>query len=166
MSKFIEKEKRRMKREYGYDYMDPLSDVIFKSIFMLDKDYTMIKILVKELLGINFQVIKVRHPGFIARGKNKRGEETDYYFEIDNKKITIECNKKLDKDLIDRNKSHIRRMIVDSDDFEVVQINYDNYDILHENKPVYKFSLKEENSDSELYKELVQIFHINLFYIN
>ena len=106
-----------MKREYGYDYMDPLSDVAFKSLFILDKNFTIIKILVKQLLGIDFKTIKVRHPGFVAKGKNKKGEETDYYIEIDNKKITIECNRKKDGDLLDRNKSHLRRMIVDSDDF-------------------------------------------------
>ena len=48
--------------------------------------------------------------------------------------------------------------------FEVVQINYDNYDILKKNKLVYKFSIKEENFDSDLYRELIQIFHINLSY--
>ena len=164
MSKYVENEKKRMKREYGYDYMDPLSDTVFKSIFILDKNYTIIRILVKELLGIDFQSIKVRHPGFIAKGKNKKGEESDYYIEIDNKKITIECNRKYAYDLLDRNKSHLRRMIVDSDDFEVVQINYDNYDILKKNKPVYRFSIKEETYDSDLYKQLIQIFHINLSY--
>ena len=77
MSRFVEEEKRKMKREYGYDYMDPLSDVAFKSLFTLDKNFTIIRILVKELLGIDFKTIKVRHPGFVARGKNKKGKSTN-----------------------------------------------------------------------------------------
>ena len=164
MSSFVDTERKRIKEELGYDYMDPLSDVAFKSIFTMDKKHTLIKILAKEFLEVDLNNIKVRHPGFIAKGKNKKGEETDYYFEIDNKKVTIECNRKYNAQLFERNKSHLRRSIIDSNDFEVVQINFDGYDILNLNKAVYKFYIKEESTDSDLYKELIQIFHINLSY--
>ena len=164
MSNYVVKIKKKMKEEFGYDYMDPLSDVVFKSIFSKDKNHILIKILVKELLGIEFNSIKVKHPGFVAKGKNIRGEEADYYFEVDNKNITIECNKKFNVDLFERNISHLRRMIIDSDEFNIVQIHFDNYDIEGRKKKVYKYNLREESINSNLYKDLISIYHINLSY--
>ena len=144
--------------------MEPMKDIVFKSIFKLDKEHIIIKTLAKELLGVELESFKVEHPGFIAKGKNKKGEIADYYCEINGQKITIECNRKLDSALFARNINHLRRMVVDYG-FDICQINFDGYDILGENKLVYEFKMQEVEGSSNLYSNLLKIYHINLKYL-
>lgn len=145
-----------MERQEETDSNSLLSDKIFKSILNMDKKHILITILVRELLNIEVKSFEVKHPGFIVKGKNKKGEETDYYCEVNGHTITIECNKNFSKILLERNISHLRRMIVDKG-FGVTQINFDNYDIENKNKLIYKYNLT-----GDFYSNLINIYHINL----
>ena len=102
-----------MRLENKEIYMNPMRDIVFKSILKLDEDHIIIKTLVKELLDIELTSFKVEYPGFIAKGKNNKGEVADYYCEVNGQKITIECNRIKTPYLLQRNLSHLRRMIVE-----------------------------------------------------
>ena len=156
-------EKQFLREEAKYDYIDPMSDVVFKSIFKSDKDHFLIKVIVKELLGIELKEFEEKDPGFIAKGKNKKGEVCDYYVKVNDKYISIECNRIYSKKLIERNISHLRRMIIENS-LEVIQINFDSYDIEKKGKGIYKYSIREESIESRIYSGLIKIFHINLSY--
>ena len=156
-------EKQFLREEAKYDYIDPMSDVVFKSIFKSDKDHFLIKVIVKELLGIELKEFEEKDPGFIAKGKNKKGEVCDYYVKVNDKYISIECNRVYSKKLIERNISHLRRMIIENS-LEVIQINFDSYDIEKKGKGIYKYSIREESIESRIYSGLIKIFHINLSY--
>ena len=146
-----------------YDYFNPMNDIIFKSILKGDKNHIIVKNIAKELLGLEMKEVLEKDNGFLAKGKDKKGEVCDYKVEIDGKTISIECNKKKSKELIKRNKSHLRRMII-YDGFGPVQVNIDGYDIEGKNKLYYEYQLKGED-DEEFYKDLIKIIHINIFKI-
>ena len=143
------------------DYLDPMKDIIFKSILKRDKTHIIIRTVVKELLGLELYDIKELDSGFIAKGKNQRGEACDYLVSVDGKTISIECNYKYSNKLFIRNVSHLRRAII-QEDFDIIQINFDNYDFGGKKEYVYCYSLKEEKGGREAYKDLIKIFHINL----
>lgn len=146
-----------------YDYFNPMNDIIFKSILKGDKNHIIVKNIAKELLGLEMKEVLEKDNGFLAKGKDKKGEVCDYKVEIDGKTISIECNKKKSKELIKTSKSHLRRMIID-DGFGPVQVNIDGYDIEGKNKLYYEYQLKGED-DEEFYKDLIKIIHINIFKI-
>ena len=63
---------------------------------------------------------------------------------VDGRTISLECNRNYNNSLFTRNISHLRRMIIQND-FEIVQINIDNYDIGGRDKLIYEYSLKEKD---------------------
>ena len=144
-----------------YDYFNPMNDIIFKSILKGDKNHIIVKNIAKELLGLEMKEVLEKDNGFLAKGKDKKGEVCDYKVQIDGKTISIECNKKKSKELISRNKSHLRRIIID-DGFGPVQVNIDGYDIEGKNKLYYEYKVKGEDGE-EFYEDLIKIIHINIF---
>ena len=146
-----------------YDYFNPMNDIIFKSILKGDKNHIIVKNIAKELLGLEMKEVLEKDNGFLAKGKDKKGEVCDYKVQIDGKTISIECNKKKSKELISRNKSHLRRIIID-DGFGPVQVNIDGYDIEGKNKLYYEYKVKGEDGE-EFYEDLIKIIHINIFKI-
>ena len=144
-----------------YDYFNPMNDIIFKSILKGDKNHIIVKNIAKELLGLEMKEVLEKDNGFLAKGKDRKGEVCDYKVQIDGKTISIECNKKKSKELISRNKSHLRRMIID-DGFGPVQVNIDGYDIEGKNKLYYEYKVKGEDGE-EFYEDLIKIIHINIF---
>lgn len=144
-----------------YDYFNPMNDIIFKSILKGDKNHIIVKNIAKELLGLEMKEVLEKDNGFLAKGKDRKGEVCDYKVQIDGKTISIECNKKKSKELISRNKSHLRRMIID-DEFGPVQVNIDGYDIEGKNKLYYEYKVKGEDGE-EFYEDLIKIIHINIF---
>ena len=146
-----------------YDYFNPMNDIIFKSILKGDKNHIIVKNIAKELLGLEMKEVLEKDNGFLAKGKDRKGEVCDYKVQIDGKTISIECNKKKSKELISRNKSHLRRMIID-DGFGPVQVNIDGYDIEGKNKLYYEYKVKGEDGE-EFYEDLIKIIHINIFKI-
>ncbi|MGM9879579.1 MAG: hypothetical protein ACI31R_06130, partial [Bacilli bacterium] len=146
----------------GHDYLDPMKDIVFKSILKKDKKHIIVRIIIKELLGLEFFDIKEKDSGFTAKGRNQRGEACDYMVTVEGKTISLECNKNYDNRLFARNISHLRRMII-GEDFESIQINIDNYDIGGEDKLIYEYCLREkEGKGKEIYENLIKIFHINM----
>lgn len=143
-----------------YDYFNPMNDVIFKTILRNDKKHIIIRTLLKEILGLEIEEILEQDNGFSARGMNKKGEMCDYKVVAYGRCISIECNKKYGNVLLERNVSHLRRMIMD-DGFGIVQINIDGYDIGGRNKFIYIYDISDEEGD-RLYKDLIKIIHINL----
>ena len=144
-----------------YDYFNPMNDIIFKSILKGDKNHIIVKNIAKELLGLEMKEVLEKDNGFLAKGKDRKGEVCDYKVQIDGKTISIECNKKKSKELISRNKSHLRRIIID-DGFGPVQVNIDGYDIEGKNKLYYEYKVKGEDGE-EFYEDLIKIIHINIF---
>ena len=143
-----------------YDYFNPMNDIVFKSILRNDRNHIIIKTLVFELLGIEIENFLEKDNGFSAKGTNMKGECCDYKVSINGKAISIECNKKKSAKLIERNISHLRRMIID-DGFDVVQINIDGYDIERKGCLFYEYEMKGKNGE-EFYKDLIKIIHINI----
>ena len=142
--------------------LDPMKDIVFKSILKKDETHLIIRVLVKELLGLELFDIKEKDSGFTAKGKNQRGEACDYMVTVDGRTISLECNRNYNNSLFTRNISHLRRMIIQND-FEIVQINIDNYDIGGRDKLIYEYSLKEKDrKGDEIYENLIKIFHINM----
>lgn len=146
----------------SHDYLDPMKDIVFKSILKKDRKHVIVRVIVKELLGLELFDIKEKDSGFTAKGKNQRGEACDYMVTVDGKTISLECNKNYDNRLLARNISHLRRAII-QEDFEIVQINIDNYDIGGQDKIIYGYCLREvEGQGKEIYENLIKIFHINM----
>jgi len=153
---------KRVIEEKGikYDYYNGMNDIIFKSILRNDKNHLIIKTIIKELLNIEIKEVLELDNGFSAKGKNIKGESCDYKVSVDGKTISLECNKIKSNLLLNRNKSHLRRMIIESG-FEIVQINLDGYDIGKENKLIYSYQITGDYNKN-LYNNLIKIFHINL----
>ena len=77
---------------------------------------------------------------------------------VDGRTISLECNRNYNNSLFTRNISHLRRMIIQND-FEIVQINIDNYDIGGRDKLIYEYSLKEKDrKGDEIYENLIKYF--------
>ena len=149
--------------------MDNLEDIVFKSLFKLDKEYNILSIILEKLYGVTITEfeeldIETYNPTFIAKGKNKKGEVCDYLIKVEDKIISIECNKSKGALLLKRNKSHLRRLVSESIGGSI-QINFDNYDIRKENKEIYHYKvIREDNTKDNLYDGFFEIFHINLSY--
>ena len=79
-----------------YDYLNPMNDIIFKSILRNDKNHIIVKTLAKEILNLDIKEVLEKDNGFSAKGTNMKGETCDYKVVIDGKTISIECNKKKD----------------------------------------------------------------------
>jgi len=141
--------------------LDPMVDIIFKSIFRKDEERYLIKVLMKELFGVKIRKIEEKDSYFIAKGKNKKGEVCDYLIKVDTGLISIECNKRNDPELRKRNYSHLKRTILQAET-EAVQIHFDNFDIRGEGKLIYSYSMKDEEGREGKYQNLIRIFHINL----
>ena len=156
------KQVRLLDLKEGHDLYDPMKDIVFKTIFKVDKNRIILSTILKEFYNITIESFEELDTCYKMKCKNTKGESCDYIVRVNDKVITIECNKKYSLALFNRNVSHLRRTIIDNG-FDIVQINFDNYDIEKRNKPYYKFSLSDENND-KLYENLINIYHINLSY--
>ena len=143
-----------------YDYFNPMNDIIFKTILRNDKNHIIIKTLAKEILGLEIKEVLEKDNGFSAKGINRKGESCDYKVIIEGKTISIECNQKRSNILLERNLSHLRRMIVD-EGLGREQINIDGYDIEGKKEHIYTYNVTGEDG-SEMYKDLLKIIHINI----
>ena len=143
-----------------YDYINPLYDKAFKTILKADKNYYIIKTLLKEFLHVDLIEIHEKDSEFEAYGINEKQERCDYLIRVNDKVIQIECNKVYSRVLKERNISHFRRLIKEYG-FPAIQVNFDDYDVGKKNKLVYHYSLKSDEDES-FYKDMIEIFHINL----
>jgi len=64
----------KLKGEENVEWdLDPMVDIIFKSIFRKDEKRYLVKVLMKELFEAEVSDIEERDSYFIAKGKNKKG---------------------------------------------------------------------------------------------
>lgn len=147
-----------------FDYIDPLYDKAFKTILKADKDHYIIRTLLKEILHFELFEIVEKDSEFLVYGLDEKQERCDYLIRVDDTMIEIECNRIYSKKLKERNISHFRRLIREYD-FPLIQINVDNYDVAGKGKFIYDYSLRS-NEDCDFYDGIINLFHINLAYLD
>ena len=147
-----------------YDYIDPLYDRAFKTIFKADTDRFLIKILLKGLLGIDVVKVEEMDSEFKVYGLDEKQERCDYLVKVDGLSILMECNRVYSSKLKDRNLSHFRRLINDQG-FGSVMLNFDNYDVEGSGRLYSRYALRSDNDD-KFYDGVMEIFHINLSKFN
>ena len=147
-----------------YDYIDPLYDRAFKTIFKADTDRFLIKILLKGLLGIDVVEVEEIDSEFKVYGLDEKQERCDYLVKVDGLSILMECNRVYSSKLKDRNLSHFRRLINDQG-FGSVMLNFDNYDVEGSGRLYSRYTLRSDNDD-KFYDGVMEIFHINLSKFN
>ena len=147
-----------------YDYIDPLYDRAFKTIFKADTDRFLIKILLKGLLGIDVVEVEEIDSEFKVYGLDEKQERCDYLVKVDGLSILMECNRVYSSKLKDRNLSHFRRLINDQG-FGSVMLNFDNYDVEGSGRLYSRYALRSDNDD-KFYDGVMEIFHINLSKFN
>ena len=147
-----------------YDYIDPLYDRAFKTIFKADTDRFLIKTLLKGLLGIDVVKVEEMDSEFKVYGLDEKQERCDYLVKVDGLSILMECNRVYSSKLKDRNLSHFRRLINDQG-FGSVMLNFDNYDVEGRGKLYSRYTLRSDNDD-KFYDGVMEIFHINLSKFN
>ena len=143
-----------------YDYIDPLYDRAFKTIFKADTDRFLIKTLLKGLLGIDVVKVEEMDSEFKVYGLDEKQERCDYLVKVDGLSILMECNRVYSSKLKDRNLSHFRRLINDQG-FGSVMLNFDNYDAEGSGKLYSRYTLRSDNDD-KFYDGVIEIFNINL----
>ena len=147
-----------------YDYIDPLYDRAFKTIFKADTDRFLIKTLLKGLLGIDVVKVEEMDSEFKVYGLDEKQERCDYLVKVDGLSILMECNRVYSSKLKDRNLSHFRRLINDQE-FGSVMLNFDNYDVEGSGRLYSRYTLRSDNDD-KFYDGVMEIFHINLSKFN
>ena len=147
-----------------YDYIDPLYDRAFKTIFKADTDRFLIKTLLKGLLGIDVVKVEEMDSEFKVYGLDEKQERCDYLVKVDGLSILMECNRVYSSKLKDRNLSHFRRLINDQG-FGSVMLNFDNYDVEGSGRLYSRYTLRSDNDD-KFYDGVMEIFHINLSKFN
>ena len=147
-----------------YDYIDPLYDRAFKTIFKADTDRFLIKTLLKGLLGIEVVKVEEIDSEFKVYGLDEKQERCDYLVKVDGLSILMECNRVYSSKLKDRNLSHFRRLINDQG-FGSVMLNFDNYDVEGSGRLYSRYALRSDNDD-KFYDGVMEIFHINLSKFN
>ena len=147
-----------------YDYIDPLYDRAFKTIFKADTDRFLIKTLLKGLLGIDVVKVEEMDSEFKVYGLDEKQERCDYLVKVDGLSILMECNRVYSSKLKDRNLSHFRRLINDQG-FGSVMLNFDNYDVEGSGRLYSRYALRSDNDD-KFYDGVMEIFHINLSKFN
>ena len=147
-----------------YDYIDPLYDRAFKTIFKADTDRFLIKTLLKGLLGIDVVEVEEIDSEFKVYGLDEKQERCDYLVKVDGLSILMECNRVYSSKLKDRNLSHFRRLINDQG-FGSVMLNFDNYDVEGSGRLYSRYALRSDNDD-KFYDGVMEIFHINLSKFN
>ena len=147
-----------------YDYIDPLYDRAFKTIFKADTDRFLIKTLLKGLLGIEVVKVEEMDSEFKVYGLDEKQERCDYLVKVDGLSILMECNRVYSSKLKDRNLSHFRRLINDQG-FGSVMLNFDNYDVEGSGRLYSRYALRSDNDD-KFYDGVMEIFHINLSKFN
>ena len=147
-----------------YDYIDPLYDRAFKTIFKADINHFLIKTLLKGLLGIDVVKVEEVDSEFKVYGLDEKQERCDYLVKVDGLSILMECNRVYSSKLKDRNLSHFRRLINDQG-FGSVMLNFDNYDVEGSGKLYSRYTLRSDNDD-KFYDGVMEIFHINLSKFN
>ena len=147
-----------------YDYIDPLYDRAFKTIFKADTDHFLIKTFLKGLLGIEVVKVEEIDSEFKVYGLDEKQERCDYLVKVDGLTILMECNREYSSKLKDRNLSHFRRLINDQE-FGSVMLNFDNYDVEGSGRLYSRYTLRSDNDD-KFYDGVMEIFHINLSKFN
>ena len=147
-----------------YDYIDPLYDRAFKTIFKADTDHFLIKTFLKGLLGIEVVKVEEMDSEFKVYGLDEKQERCDYLVKVDGLSILMECNRVYSSKLKDRNLSHFRRLINDQG-FGSVMLNFDNYDVEGSGRLYSRYALRSDNDD-KFYDGVMEIFHINLSKFN
>ena len=98
--------------------------------------------------------------------------KSDIIVDIKNKTINIEMNKDYYEGLFSKNDAYLEKLLVklynESEDYierkRIIQINFDNFNYFKQNKEIYKFVYKDEESNIELPENPIK-YHIDLDYI-
>lgn len=151
-------------------------DCMFKSV-MLDpetRDYligyiNMITKLPIEIIKKNIKIENVEH---IIENKKDKKLKSDIIVSIGKLYINIEMNKDYYEGLFVKNTSYVQKiattMYNSGEDFtienKIYQINFDNFTRFKGKKEIYKFLMKEEETNEKLDENYIN-YHVDLAYI-
>lgn len=170
----IKREKRKEKRNV---FMPGTSDVIFKSI-MLDKETSdYLKLLIHLIAEIPFELLEkitIRNIEHLIKNKKDKHMKSDIIVSFGKIFISVEMNPKLWNGLFNRNDNYMQKIASNFynkkesylSEYRILQINFDCFNYLHEEKEVSKLVYKEldTNELDPNYKFSIK-YHVNLEYI-
>lgn len=151
------------------------SDVVFKSFMMSDKTKDYKARLIHLITGLPEKELReAKYESIELPISNKKDKiyKTDIIVKIEKNIKNIEMNKEYYEGLITKNSSYYNK--IRSEEFDkgmnylevkkVIQINIDNFTKYSGNKLIYKFMMKEVETN-EIETEMIESYHINLPYL-
>jgi len=151
------------------------SDTVFKAFMMSEKTKDYKARLIHLITGIPEEDLKeavYESNELSVTNKNNKVYKTDIIVKIDNNIISIEMNNKYYEGLFIKNATYYNKL--ESEQFEqgqsylkylkIIQINIDNFHKFKGNKLLYKFTMREiETNEQE--NDLLESYHIDLTYL-
>lgn len=150
-------------------------DCIFKALLLNKENKEFLKIIINEITDIplkyldNIQILNNEH---IVENKKDKKMRSDIIVSIGNRIINIEMNKDYYEGVFRKNDGYLSKMATrlynEGDNYlntyDLIQINFDNFNFFKYNKEIYKFVYKEEEKNILLPGNSTK-YHIDLAYI-
>lgn len=159
-----------IKTEEESDYITLKFDLLFKKVFVDEKDLVPIKYLLKNILNEDISKVKILNSELIGRPYKDKNVQVDLVVELKcGTKVSVEINTNVSQEYINRNIYYMCRNV--SKDLKPgkrhknlnrhIQINID-YNGSHV-KPIEKFSLIEEERGVKL-TNMIEIIRVDIPY--
>jgi len=151
------------------------SDTVFKAFMMSERTKDYKARLIHLITGIPEEDLKeavYESNELSVTNKNNKVYKTDIIVKIDNHIINIEMNQSYYKGLFEKNGTYYHKLRSEQfnkgDSYleinKVIQINIDDFHKFNGNKLLYKFTMREVNTN-ELESEFLESYHIDLTYL-
>ena len=149
-------------RENNPDFIIPLMyDVIGRNILKNNKK--LLQLVINNVLDTNFKLddIIIKDGRLKKQYKKEKGRECDVLVEIGMHVINIEINKKYTSTKDKKNMSYVGNIYNNYYDYEICQININDYDIFKEGEEIYVSMIKEIKKGFERIRNL-KIYDLNV----
>ena len=149
-------------RENNPDFIIPLMyDVIGRNILKNNKK--LLQLVINNVLDTNFKLddIIIKDGRLKKKFRKEKGRECDVLVEIGMHVINIEINKKHTNTKDRKNMSYVGNLYNNYYDYEICQININDYDIFKEGEEIYVSMIKEIKKGLERIENL-KIYDLNV----
>ena len=143
------------------DFIIPLMyDVIGRNILKNNKK--LLLLIINNVLNTNFKLedIIIKDGRVKKEWKKQKGRECDVLVEIGRHVINIEINKRYTNTKDRKNMSYVGNLYNNYYDYEICQININDYDIFKEGQEIYVSMIKEIKKGLERIENL-KIYDLN-----
>ena len=144
------------------DFIIPLMyDVIGRNILKNNKK--LLLLIINNVLNTSFKLedITIKDGRVKKEWKKEKGRECDILVEIGRNVINIEINKKHTSVKDKKNMSYVGNLYNNYYDYEICQININDYDIFNEGEEIYVSMIKEMKKGFERIENL-KIYDVNI----